>query len=135
MTVHVGEEDDALEERLGNELDDFNARASGAEVREFSARVTGDDGELIGGLTGSTWGECGFVDMLWVDAGHRHEGWGGKLLHAAEEEARARGCTRMFLSSYTFQAPPFYERLGYVETHRVEGMPGGHADVYLRKEL
>jgi hypothetical protein len=40
------------------------------------------------------------------------------------------------VSSFTFQAPGFYERCGYVETGRVEGLPvEGAADVQLRKRL
>jgi hypothetical protein len=33
-------------------------------------------------------------------------------LTAFEDEARARGCTRVFVTSFTFQAPGFYERHG-----------------------
>jgi hypothetical protein len=41
-------------------------------------------------------------------------GWGAQLL-AAEEEARRRGCNRVCVSSFTFQAPGFYRKYGYVE--------------------
>ncbi|MER7001129.1 GNAT family N-acetyltransferase [Streptomyces sp. NPDC000410] len=133
--LRVADGDDELAERLDKELTEFNERATGVEVRELSARVTGDDGELVGGLTGWTWGDCGFVEMLWVHEDHRHGGWGGKLLRAAEEEALRRGCVRMVVASYTFQAPPFYRRQGYAEIGRIEGMPGGHADVHFCKAL
>lgn len=40
------------------------------------------------------------------------------------------------MSSFSFQAPQFYERHGFVETGRVEGLPvEGAADVHLRKRL
>jgi hypothetical protein len=42
----------------------------------------------------------------------------------------------MVLSSFTFQAPDFYRRHGYVETGRTEGLPvAGMADVHFRKSL
>lgn len=42
----------------------------------------------------------------------------------------------MVLSSFTFQAPDFYRRHGYVETGRTEGLPvAGAADVHFRKTL
>ncbi|WP_217631024.1 GNAT family N-acetyltransferase [Modestobacter sp. DSM 44400] len=64
------------------------------------------------------------------------EGWGGRLLAAAEHVARERGCRQIIVSSFTFQAPRFYERHGYVETGRVEDIPvEGMADVQLRKRL
>ena len=61
---------------------------------------------------------------------------GRKLLAAAEEAARERGCTQVLVSSFTFQAPEFYRRHGYVEFARSEGIPvEGEADVHFRKLL
>jgi ribosomal protein S18 acetylase RimI-like enzyme len=41
----------------------------------------------------------------------------------------------MMVSSYTFQAPDFYRRLGYEEVGRQPGIPGGHEDVYFFRTL
>ncbi|MFH8404833.1 GNAT family N-acetyltransferase [Streptomyces sp. NPDC018019] len=132
----VGEHDPALDKRLEDELDAFNAAATDhAEHDEFSVRVTEADGALVGGLSARTWGGLCEIHLLWVREGSRAEGWGAKLLRAAEEEAVRRGCDRATVSSYTFQAPGFYQRQGYEEVGRVPGMPGGHADVYLFKKL
>lgn len=60
---------------------------------------------------------------------------GGKLLRAAEDEARRRGCDRANVSSFTFQAPDFYRRHGYVETGRVLGIPGDAEDIHFHKSL
>ncbi|MBZ6472347.1 GNAT family N-acetyltransferase [Streptomyces griseocarneus] len=132
----VGGNDAELTERLESELDAFNDAATGGVAHdEFSVRATGDDGELIGGLTAWTWGGLCGIQLLWVREDRRADGWGTKLLREAEAEAVRRGCDRMTVSSYTFQAPGFYERHGYAEVGRVPGMPGGHADVYLFKVL
>jgi len=53
----------------------------------------------------------------------------------AEEEARRRGCDRVCVSSFTFQAPGFYQKYGYVETGRTLGIPGGGEDVHMFKRL
>lgn len=58
-----------------------------------------------------------------------------KILAAAEAEALRRGCDRVCVSSFTFQAPGFYQRHGYVETGRTLGIPGGYEDVHLFKRL
>ncbi|GCD45934.1 N-acetyltransferase [Streptomyces paromomycinus] len=134
----IGAHDAALDKRLEDELDAFNDAATataGAERAEFSVRVTDTEGELIGGLSAWVWGGLCGIHLLWVREESRAAGWGAKLLRAAEEEAVRRGCDRATVSSYTFQAPGFYERQGYTEVGRVPGMPGGHADVYLYKEL
>ncbi|WP_239133980.1 GNAT family N-acetyltransferase [Rugosimonospora africana] len=114
----------------------FRVRAAGTEDEAtLSVRVTDPDGSLIGGLSGWTWGGCGGIGLLWVRDGCRREGWGTRLLRTAEDEARRRGCSRMVVSSMSFQAPGFYRRHGYVETGRTERLPGGHCDVHFFKRL
>jgi GNAT superfamily N-acetyltransferase len=132
----VGEKDEELSARLNRELTAFNNAATGAyDERAFSVRAADGDGELIGGLTGWTWGGCGGINMLWVREDSRRDGWGSRLLTAAEGEARRRGCTRMVVSSMSFQAPDFYRRHGYAETGRIEGLPAGAVDHHFWKPL
>ncbi|MEU4212295.1 GNAT family N-acetyltransferase [Streptomyces sp. NPDC026206] len=136
LPMAVGESDAGLTDRLERELDAFNdAATGGVEHGELSVKVTDEDGQLIGGLTAWTWGGLCGIELLWVRESSRGDGWGARLLRAAEAEAVRRGCDRVTVSSYTFQAPGFYERQGYAEVGRVPGMPGGHADVYLYKVL
>ena len=76
------------------------------------------------------------IAMTWVRASERGHGLGATLLARFEEEARERGCTHVFVTSFTFQAPGFYERHGYREIFRWEGVPTpGADDVHFRKEL
>lgn len=56
-------------------------------------------------------------------------------MHAAEDEAVARGCTSVIVSSMSFQAPGFYRRQGYRETGSGGGIPGGHTRHHFFKEL
>ncbi|GGX61029.1 GNAT family N-acetyltransferase [Streptomyces fructofermentans] len=135
-SLRVGGQDEELSKRLDRELTEFNNRATGAgEPAEFSVRATDGRGDVAGGLTGWFWGTLCAVDMLWVREDQRHAGWGTKLMREAEAEARRRGCADMIVSSFTFQAPDFYRRLGYRETGRTDGIPGGHQDVHLHKAL
>ncbi|MEU8886403.1 GNAT family N-acetyltransferase [Streptomyces sp. NPDC048442] len=135
-TLRVGEDDKELADRLDKELTAFNSDATGAyDEQELSVRVTDEDGELVGGLTGFTWGGLGSIHMLWVREDARRDGWGSRLMRAAEEEMRRRGCDRAMVSSFTFQAPDFYQRLGYEETARLPGIPGGNQDVFFFKKL
>ncbi|GAB3239083.1 GNAT family N-acetyltransferase [Kineosporia babensis] len=132
----VGAADSGLAERIDQELAVFNREATGEHnEQELSVRAEDENGDLVAGLTGATWGRICEIAMLWVRADRRTEGWGSRLLQAAEKEAVARGCTRIVLSSFTFQAPDFYRRHGYTETARTEGFPAGHARVHLQKDL
>jgi GNAT superfamily N-acetyltransferase len=127
-----------LDERLSDELDRVNAAATQGvpASRELTVEILDADGELAAGLSGWTWGVAAGIAMTWVRAGERGTGLGGRLLGEFEAEARARGCTHVFVTSFTFQAPGFYQRHGYRELFRWEGLPTPDAaDVHLRKEL
>jgi GNAT superfamily N-acetyltransferase len=135
-TLSVGERDAELSGRLTDELIAFNTAATGADDHDaFSVKVTDEAGELVGGLAAWTWGGLCGIELLWVREDSRKDGWGSRILLAAEAEARRRGCDRMAVSSFTFQAPGFYLRHGYVETGRTLGIPGGNADVHLFKSF
>ncbi|MEV5436316.1 GNAT family N-acetyltransferase [Streptomyces sp. NPDC052682] len=135
-TLRVGGRDDGLERWLDDELTAFNARATGAgEPAPLTVRATDGTGRLIGGLTAWVWGRQCSIDMLWVREDQRHAGWGRRLVRAAEEESVRRGCTSITVSSYTFQAPGFYRKLGFREVGRIDGVPGGHADVSFHKVI
>lgn len=137
-TTTTGEADAALDQRLSDELDGVNASATAAvpAARELTVKVLDDGGDLVAGVSGWTWGEAAGIAMTWVHAKARGNGVGAGLLRAFEEEARARGCARVFVTSFTFQAPGFYERAGYREIFRWQGVPvDGSDDVHFRKDL
>ena len=127
-----------LDQRLSDELDRVNAAATTgtAPARELTVQFLDDDGELAAGLSGWTWGVAAGIAMTWVREDVRGAGLGSGLLSAFEAEAGARGCTHVFVTSFTFQAPGFYERHGYREIFRWDDVPvAGAADVHLRKDL
>lgn len=76
-----------------------------------------------------------YVDTLWVHESRRNRGDGTRLLRAAEDEARRRGCVMAVLETHSFQAPEFYPRFGYEAYARLEGFPPGGGVVYFRKDL
>ena len=88
-------------------------------------------------LTGRTYGLQAWLKIgtLWMDEDHRGQGIGRELIGRAEEEARRRGCFYARLSTSTFQAPGFYEKMGYVLYGRLEDYPPGDTSLYYRKDL
>ena len=132
----VGDADAGLRDRLDEEINAFNAAATGYDDgRMLSMAVRGDDGDLRAGLNGWTWGGCGYIDLLWVRDDQRGSGLGAGLLAAAEAEILRRGCDRIALNTHSFQAPGFYARFGYTECGRTPGYPHGHDDIHLVKQL
>jgi GNAT superfamily N-acetyltransferase len=135
MTAAVIRERDGLAAELEERLYEFNRAASGhADGRELGFAVE-EEGELIAGLCGYTWGGMADVKQLWVREDRRHAGLGSALMRRAIGEARRRGCRLMFLTTHSFQAPAFYARLGFEELAVVADKPPGHAEHILRLML
>ncbi|WP_033337544.1 GNAT family N-acetyltransferase [Catenuloplanes japonicus] len=134
--LHLTDDDPELEKRLSDELDAINEAAVAADDhRNLAIRLTADDGTLIGGITGYTWGGCGGITSLWLAPEHRGRGLGSELLTAAETEIRRRGCDRVVVATMSFHAPSFYLRHGYHEVGRTPGMPGNTAKHHFHKPL
>jgi GNAT superfamily N-acetyltransferase len=92
-------------------------------------------GDLVGGLIGETGRGFLFVDLFWLAEGWRGQGLGSRLLHAAETEAKTRGCHSAWLDTYDFQARPFYERHGFRLFGELDGFANGHRRFYLVKRF
>ncbi|MGE0815510.1 MAG: GNAT family N-acetyltransferase [Vicinamibacterales bacterium] len=130
--------DPALEvvQALEDRIYEFNEGATGITGGRWLAILVRDEGDrLIGGLCGSTWGGCLEIRQLWVESSRRRRGLGTRLLGAAEREARRRGCERIVLMTFTFQAPAFYARHGFEIVAVVDDHPHGHQNVLMRKLL
>jgi GNAT superfamily N-acetyltransferase len=121
---------------IEDELVAYNVgRARPYNRRPLHVFLRDAQGRTIGGATGETnWGWL-YVDCLWLPDDLRGDGWGARLLAAAEDEARQRGCRHARLFSYSFQAPGFYEKLGYRVFGVLEDYPPGERQVWLRKDL
>jgi GNAT superfamily N-acetyltransferase len=90
---------------------------------------------VLGGVLGHVWGGWLDLDTLWVTEPFRGQGYGSRLLRAAEDEARMQGCHGVFLTSFSFQAPAFYEKFGYEVVAEIPDYPKGHSYHVLKKML
>jgi ribosomal protein S18 acetylase RimI-like enzyme len=75
------------------------------------------------------------TQTLWVDESLRGQGWGRKLMAAAEEEGIKRGCTLSYTNTFSWQAPGFYEKIGYTLYGKLENFPEGSSLSYYSKKL
>lgn len=122
--------------RLHELLYEFNVAATGIDDgQEWLACCRDDLGTIVAAVSGTLWGEAAEVHVVWVHESRRRQGLGRRLLAAAEAHAAAHGGRHVFLSTHTFQAVAFYERLGYERCGEWAPYPRGHAVVFLRKEL
>ncbi|MCA0400746.1 MAG: GNAT family N-acetyltransferase [Proteobacteria bacterium] len=93
------------------------------------------EGRVVGGLCGITLQEWCLVQEFWIDAAHRKQGIGSRIMAMMEEEAAKRGVKHVQLDTGSFQAPEFYKKLGYVEFGRLDNYINGHTYYWLKKDL
>ena len=121
---------------LEDRLYEFNSAATRFTDGEWLAIfVRDDDQRIVAGICGNTWGGCAEIRQFWVEEARRKQGLGTRLLRAAEEEARRRGCRQMLLMTFSFQAPAFYAKHGFEVVAVVDDHPHGHKNMLLRKRL
>jgi len=121
-TIHTGLHDYNI-----SKIEDKNPKELGVYHRV--------DGVLKAGLTGETHGNWLEIEFLWVSEELRHQGFGSRLLKAAEEEGIRRGCKYSFLNTFGFQAPEFYSKYGYKEVFCQEEYPRTGTRHYYIKTL
>ncbi len=137
LKIEVAEESKPDEtEFVVQQLLQFNSRCAGeGKFRQLAVFLRDADENLVGGLIGSTYWQWLHVDVFWIHESYRGEGYGVSLLAAAEQEAVKRGCQYAHLDTFSFQAPEFYQKLGYVVFGELPDFPAGHSRFFLKKVL
>jgi len=80
------------------------------------------------------WGQLHIKYMI-VEEPYRNQGLGRTMMENAFEFGRTRGCTFAFVETLNFQAPEFYQKLGFVVELERLGYTKGSSFFYMRKEL
>jgi len=92
--------------------------------REFLVAQDGT-ANFVGSVYVEISGERGYLGMLAVDPKQQGSGVGRRLVQAAEDYCRERGCSYMSLNILSLRTPvlSFYRKLGYSETGTEEFRP------------
>src|SRR6478736_1655555 len=123
-------------EFLEDRLYEFNAGATGiADGRLLGVFLRDESRNIVAGAAGHTWGETCELRQVWVAPAVRGRGLGRRLIEEAEAEAVRRGCRQLVLSTHSFQAPEFYQKLGFEIVLELPDYPRGHSHLVLRKRL
>jgi GNAT superfamily N-acetyltransferase len=121
---------------LEEQINEYNFATTGIRNARLIVILLRDSaGRIYAGLSGHTWGGVCEIRFLWVEESERRSGIGSRLLKAAEEEARSRGCRKIVLSTHSFQAPNFYFKHGFVIAGEFSDYPRGHRSIFLEKDL
>jgi len=91
--------------------------------------------EVVGGVIANVFGGWVYISLLWVEESLRNRGYGTQLMNLVETEATELGCQYAHVDTYSFEAKPFYERLGYESFATLEDYPKGYSKYFLKKRL
>ena len=121
---------------IGDLLRSYNrSKREAAESEPLNLYVEDDSGELMAGLVAETFGNWLEIEYLFVKEDLRGQGIGSKLLQQAESEAKQRNCRYVFVNTYQFQAPAFYQKRGYKDVFTLKDYPYTGQRHYYQKDL
>lgn len=103
--------------------------------RNIALALKDDAGATVGGLTARVGATRMFIELLFIPESLRGQGLGEKLMAEAEAAARKLGCTGIWVDTFSFQAPGFYKKLGYIEFGAIADYPPGFSRHFLHKHL
>jgi len=130
----INEDDSAVFDTLIAGLKEHKYEHMGPEdTLPLSVVARDEDNKIIGGVSGRTIYKNFLIGIVWVDKETRGTGLGRKLMEFAEVEAKKRGCLVAQLDTLSFQAPDFYQKLGFDIVGTVPGFSGSPERYFLLK--
>lgn len=135
LAFAVVEPGEAELEALLSRLGAYNRERADWRRRSVAVTLRDGDGALVGGGWAKVLLGLAEIRAVWVREDLRGRDLGTEVMRRLETAARERGATRAMLFTYSFQARPFYERLGYAWLATLPFPQGGVERHYLTKEL
>ncbi len=110
----VNEEDSRIDNFINEEFSAYGEQNNvDLNFNEFCFISESDDGEILGAITGRAYyNEVHICDLI-IHKAYRKCGLGSKLVSAVEEAFQNAGYDKITLTTFGFQAPEFYKKLGY----------------------
>lgn len=103
------------------------------ETAPLSVIARDKDNHIIAGVSGRSIYRNFLIEMVWVSEAARGTGLGRQLMEQAEIEAKKRGCLVAQLDTLSFQAPVFYQKLGFEIVGTVPGFSGSPERYFMLK--
>jgi ribosomal protein S18 acetylase RimI-like enzyme len=92
-------------------------------------------GKAVGGIFCATYCYTLYIDNFWIDEEYRENGYGKSLIMQAESIAVSEGCKLAHTSTFSYQSPEFYKKMGYEVFGMIDEYPEGIIQYFLKKRL
>lgn len=121
--------------RIHQSLINYNLQFFSEDIHSPLAVFYEQEGEILGGITGSTLGNWLRINYFWLEESLRKQGIGSQLIQAMENKAKELGAKYAQVDPFSFQAKPFYEKQGYQVISTLIEYPIKHERYYFMKAL
>jgi ribosomal protein S18 acetylase RimI-like enzyme len=134
MIIKRVSENDKISDFINHEFTNYSTDCEVALNYEDFCFVAEDDGNIAGVIVGRAYYNEVHIGDLIVGKDYRRAGVGSKLVAAVEEAYKGKGYEKIALTTFGFQAPEFYKKLGYeLEFIREDADPKLSKYFYLKK--
>ncbi len=114
LVKRVSEEDETIRDFIHNGFTRYGEQNDVVlSYEEFCFVAESSEGKIVGVITGRAYYNEVHIGDLIIDEHHRRTGLGRRLVYSVEDAYRDKGYTVVTLSTFAFQAPEFYKKLGY----------------------
>ncbi len=134
MVIKRVAENDSVGEFVNTEFTDYATDCDVVLNFEEFCFIAKDDGKIAGVITGRAYYNEVHIGDLIIGKAYRKDGVGSKLVAAVEDAFKGKGYEKIALTTFGFQAPEFYKKLGYeLEYIREDKDPKLSKYFYLKK--
>ena len=114
LKIAVEPKDEAVVHFVHTGLRAFNRTyANWPERQHFNVVLRGSDGLVHGGILASVNFDVLVLEDVYIEENCRSGGYGARMMALAEQEGSMRGAQLAVVSTFSWQARPFYEKCGY----------------------
>ena len=114
LSVAVEAKDEAVDQMVHTGLRAFNrTRANWPERQHFNITLRDTERNVRGGILATVNYDVLVLEDVFIEEDCRTGGHGARMMALAEEEGMRRGARLAVVSTFSWQARPFYEKCGY----------------------
>lgn len=133
------ESNDSDYNQVCNQLYEYNVRATNGLLKkpgkDINLYLKDESDQVVGGLFCETWLYGLYLEVFWISDQYRNKGYGKIMITEAERLGRELGCIFAHTSTFSYQSPEFYKRMGYEVFAVNDEYPEDIQQFFLKKKL